>query len=288
MSERYEEGRFLSSTGAQLFYRDFGPVEGGATVPLLCLHGFLRSSRDFSELGRTFSGLGIRLIAPDLRGRGLSATFTSAADYHYDLIKQDVWDLLDHLGIDKVVVLGIALGALLAMDMATENPERIRGIVLNDQGTEINQSASNKMSGNFDTHAYPFDEAVSRMKMHFGDSYPGLTHARWEDLTLRAYREIEPGKFARDVDPLSLADVPRLKAERPDNWPQYRATRDVPTAILRGELSEYFTADCAERMLVEHPNATLTTVKGRGHPPLMDEPEALAAIKTLLELASSR
>ncbi|OYU07319.1 MAG: hypothetical protein CFE47_11800 [Pseudomonas sp. PGPPP1] len=288
MSERYEEGRFVSSNGAQLFYRDFGPVEGAVTVPLLCLHGFLRSSRDFSELGRILSGQGIRVIVPDLRGRGLSATFASAADYHYDLIKQDVWDLLDHLGIDNVAVLGIALGALLAMDMAVENPARIKGVVLNDQGTEINQSASNKMSGNFDTHAYSFDEAVSRMKLHFGDSYPGLTHARWEDLTLRAYREIEPGKFARDVDPLSLADVPRLKAERPDNWPQYRATRDVPTTILRGELSEYFTADCAERMLAEHPKATLTTVKGRGHPPLMDEPEALAAIKALLERASSR
>lgn len=287
VNEHYKEDWFVSTSGAKLFYREFLPVEQSNLVPLLCLPGFMRNSRDFCELGRTLSASGIRVIAPDLRGRGLSTRYSDVKDYHYDLIRQDVKDLLDHLNVQKVAVLGVALGALIAMDMAGETSSRVSGIVLNDQGAEIGAQAAKKMmADNAESADFTFDEAVARTKLHFGETYPGLTDDRWIDLTLRAYREMKPGRYARDFDVLTLADALRMKVERPDAWPQFRATRGVPVALLRGERSEYFTADCADRMLKEHPDAVLTTVKGRGHPPILDEPESLAAIHALLKRAS--
>lgn len=285
-TECYKKSWFTTSTGAKLFYRDFVPAEASSTVPLLCLHGFMRNSRDFTELGKTLSASGVRVIAPDMRGRGFSTWYSDPKDYHYDLIRRDVKDLLDYLNIRKVAVLGIALGGLIAMDMAGEPPFRVAGIVLNDLGTEIGAQSAKRMADNVEAADYTFDEAVARMKLHFGQTYPDLSHERWEDLTLRAYREMKPGRYARDFDLGCLADVPRMKAERPDSWPQFLATRGVPVALIRGETSDFFTADCAERMVAAHSDTVLTTVRGRGHPPLLDEPESLAAINALLSRAS--
>jgi pimeloyl-ACP methyl ester carboxylesterase len=286
VAERYKEARFVTSTGARLFYRDFAPADDAGLVPLVCLHGFMRNSRDFAELGRTLSEMGVRVIAPDLRGRGHSSWYETVEDYHYDLVRKDVEDLLDHLDLQRVAILGIALGGLIAMDLAGESRSRVRGIVLNDLGTEVGASSAKRMAQRVEAADYTFDEAVARMKSHFGETYPGLTHDRWVDLTLRVYREMTPGRYARDFDLRSLADAQRLKAARPDSWEPFLATRGKPVALLRGETSDFFTADCADRMLAAHPDAVLTTVKGRGHPPLLDEPESLVAILALIGRAS--
>jgi len=104
---------------------------------------------------------------------------------------------------------------------------------------------------------------------------------------LRAYREMTPGRYARDFDLLVLADAARMGRESPDAWGAYLATRGVPIALLRGEHSDFLTADTVERMIKSHPDTVLTTVKGRGHPPLLDEPESLEAIRALLRKASA-
>lgn len=285
---REQTSHFVSSTGAKIFYRDFQPEGQSIHVPLICLHGFLRNSRDFVEFGELMSGVGVRVIAPDLRGRGFSDWYEDSSKYHYDLIKQDVVELLDYLGLERVAMLGIALGALISMELAKELGDRVAGIVLNDQGAETNKASADKMAGNVEAADYSFDDAVGRMKEHFGETYPGLSHERWVNLTLRAYRDHTPGRFARDLDLGAMKDVPRLVAEKPDMWVPFMGTVGTPVAILRGALSTYFTADCAERMLARHPNAILTTVENRGHPPLLDEKQSLDAIFALLEKATKR
>ncbi|WP_322981443.1 alpha/beta hydrolase [Pseudomonas sp. C11] len=285
-SDKELTNSFITSTGAKIFYRDFRPSSERNLVPLLCLHGFLRNSRDFTELGGVLAEQGVRVIIPDLRGRGSSERFTDHSKYHYDLIKQDVVDLLDHLELARVAILGTALGAAIGMDLVAELNGRVTGLVLNDQGTEVNQTAAKKMSGNVEAADYSFDEAVERMKLHFGEAHPGLSYARWENLTRRVYAETAPGRWARDLDMGSMSDVPRMVAERPDLWLPFLATRGTPVAILRGVASEYFAANCAQRMIEQHREAVLTTIQGRGHPLLLDEPESLPAIFNLLERAS--
>jgi len=64
-----------------------------------------------------------RLVAPDLRGYGQSpatkGTVTMAE------LAQDVWALLDELGMSAVAVVGLSMGALVAMEMAIARPERV-------------------------------------------------------------------------------------------------------------------------------------------------------------------
>lgn len=284
---RLTEGRFVSPYGVSLFYRDFVPHTCAGVVPLLCLHGFMRNSRDFEELGPALAESGVRVIAPDLRGRGFSTRYADVKEYHFDLLVQDVWGLLDYLGVHRVAVLGTALGGLIGLNMAGEAPARVRGLVLNDIGAEIGAASVKRSAGHAEDADYSFDVALARVKEHFSAQYPDLEEEQWVKLMLRAYREMTPRRYARDFDLLVLSDAARMGRESPDAWDAYLATRGVPIALLRGEHSDFLTADTVERMLESHPDTVLTTVKGRGHPPLLDEPESLEAIRVLLRKASA-
>ena len=67
-------------------------------------------------------------------------------------------------------------------------------------------------------------------------------------------------------------------------WPVITAFQSVPTLILRGELSDLFSAKTAARMKKEiGDSAEVVTVPQVGHAPTLDEPEAIAATERLLK-----
>ena len=70
-------------------------------------------------------------------------------------------------------------------------------------------------------------------------------------------------------------------------WPLYETLAGFPLLILRGELSDLLDAKVARQMAATLPDAELVTVPGVGHPPALDEPEAIAAIERLLARVSS-
>ncbi|MEV4499963.1 alpha/beta hydrolase [Micromonospora arborensis] len=107
--------------GRRLSYLDFG----GAGSPLVALHGHLSEGTTFAHLARAL-GPDWRLIAPDQRGQGES---DRAADYSRKGYLADLQALLDHLGLDRVVLLGHSLGAINAYQFAARHPERVTALV---------------------------------------------------------------------------------------------------------------------------------------------------------------
>jgi pimeloyl-ACP methyl ester carboxylesterase len=67
-----------------------------------------------------------------------------------------------------------------------------------------------------------------------------------------------------------------------DLWPAFDSLVDVPTLIVRGELSDILGAATAQRMVDRLKRGRLVTVPGVGHAPTLDEPDAVAAIDALL------
>ncbi len=72
---------------------------------------------------------GFRLVRLDLRGHGESPLGDSSFSNHDDVIA-----VLDHLGIDRAVVVGCSMGGGTAFDLALAAPDRVSGLVL--VGTE--------------------------------------------------------------------------------------------------------------------------------------------------------
>lgn len=101
-------------------------TEIGAGEPILMLHGFPESSREWAPVMTALSQRA-HLIAPDLRGAGM----TEAPDSGYDTetVVRDVIGLLDELGLDRVNLVGHDWGAIVGFDLCLAHPERVRRCV---------------------------------------------------------------------------------------------------------------------------------------------------------------
>ncbi|WP_246127601.1 alpha/beta fold hydrolase [Amycolatopsis rhizosphaerae] len=69
---------------------------------------------------------GIRAIALDLPGHGDAAVHNQRKVAPWS----DVVDTLDHLGVNRFVLAGNSLGALVALNVAVAAPDRVEGLVL--------------------------------------------------------------------------------------------------------------------------------------------------------------
>src|SRR6187200_267248 len=76
-------------------------VEAGAGEPVLLLHGFPQSSREWAPVIEDLA-TDCRVIAPDLRGAGL--TDAPAEGYDAATVAADVIALLDALRLDRVAL----------------------------------------------------------------------------------------------------------------------------------------------------------------------------------------
>lgn len=99
----------------------------GSGPPLLLIHGLGSSGDDWAfqrdEFARTHT-----LIMPDLRGSGRSAK--PPGPYSIRQFADDLWSLMDQLGFAYADVLGFSLGGAVALEMAIEQPQRVRHLIL--------------------------------------------------------------------------------------------------------------------------------------------------------------
>jgi pimeloyl-ACP methyl ester carboxylesterase len=95
--------------------------------PILLLHGFPQTSRQFRHVLPLLAKAGYRCIAPDYRGAGRSST--SHTDFRKTTMAADMLALLDALDIKEPVhVLGHDIGGMIAFALASRHPERVRSV----------------------------------------------------------------------------------------------------------------------------------------------------------------
>jgi pimeloyl-ACP methyl ester carboxylesterase len=277
-----DNGKYYeSSDGLKLFYRDYAHDRPGA--PVLCLPGLTRNSRDFEDLA-THLAASRRVLTPDLRGRGHSAHDPEWRNYHPATYIADIRMLLDQLEVQSVIVIGTSLGGLIAMGMTMLQPQRVAGVVLNDIGPEVAPEGLErirKYTGRLPP-VRSWDDAVAQAREIYGAWLPGLSDEGWRKMARRAYRDGEDGTPILDMDPAIGRAVRELGPPGGDPWQVFDALRGTPVLVLRGELSDILSTDTLERMKKRHPDLKAVTVSNRGHAPLLDEPESVAAIDSFI------
>lgn len=282
MSDASNGHFFQTSDGLNIFYRDHGGQNDG--TPIICLPGLTRNSRDFETLAMHLSNLR-RVLTIDFRGRGFSDRDANWRNYHPATYVADVWTLLDLLNIDRVIVVGTSLGGLCAMLMAKTQPTRVAGVVMNDIGPDINPAGLERIQ-QYTGRLAPvssWEEAAAQTKDIYGAWLPGLSDAAFDTLARRAFREDDDGVPQLDIDTNIGRAVRELGAQGGDPWQVFAALDAIPTTLLWGELSDILTADIIEKMQAAKPDLRVVAVPNRGHVPMLDEPECLAAIDQLLE-----
>jgi pimeloyl-ACP methyl ester carboxylesterase len=120
---------------------------GTGEVAVLAVHGLTLTHAEFHLLGECLAsgqGGGIRLIAPDLRGRGGSAAHPGP--FGLEAHVADVAELLKHMACSPVVLIGHSWGAVVALAVAHCHPELVRGVVLVDGGLPPAQGSTSEQS----------------------------------------------------------------------------------------------------------------------------------------------
>ena len=114
-------------SGIRLRVAESGPPDGS---PVLLLHGWGGTLYMYRHAFDLLPRLGLRTIAIDLRGFGLSTRIEEAGAYSLDEYLDDVLALLDTLRLERVAIVGQSMGGGLTLRFALRYPERVSRIVL--------------------------------------------------------------------------------------------------------------------------------------------------------------
>ena len=271
-----------SNDGLRLHARDYRGAPDA--VPVLCLPGLTRNARDYEQLAERLSPQR-RVIAVDLRGRGDSAYAKDPMTYVPLAYVQDIERMLTELAVTRFVVIGTSLGGIVAMLLAATGPERIAAAVLNDIGPTVEPAGLERIRAMVvRTGAWPtwLHAARALGELNAG-IYPDYALGDWLAMAKRLFKLTPNGRIVPDYDK-QIAEPLRLRGGEAgvDLWPALDALTSTPTLILRGELSDVLSAQTVDAMVARLGDAAAVTVARTGHAPTLGEPEAVAAIDTLL------
>ncbi|MGZ5200729.1 MAG: alpha/beta fold hydrolase [Telluria sp.] len=278
---KYTDVFYTSDDGLRLYARDYAGPEGAPSV--LCLPGLTRNSKDFAALAEELSGT-YRVVCPDQRGRGRSARDPQPERYRPERYVLDMLRLLDVLRIDTVSLVGTSLGGLMSILLMAQAPGRIRAAVLNDVGPEIDPRGIARISAYVGKLApvATWEEAVARSAQINGPAFPHYSAADWQAMARSTYVMVD-GVPVSDYDPAISQGVASGSAAPSNLWPLFERCARHPMLAIRGETSDILAASTLEQMQQRMARLQAVTIRGVGHAPMLDEPDARQAIRQFLE-----
>lgn len=281
----FQDVWYQSSDGLRLYARHY-TCTAKPRATILCMHGLTRNSADFSELCERLQA-DYELIVADQRGRGRSEYDSNSANYQPPVYVKDMFTLLDQLTIESVILIGTSMGGLMAMTMASMQPERVDAMVLNDIGPEVDPSGLQRIMAYAGRvpEVHNWNEAAEQARTLNGIAFPDYSDGDWQHFARKLYVEncdaipqlaYDPA-IARAIDNNESAAVPV------DLWPMFETLAKIPTLLVRGATSDILSAECVAKMHSCHPNLVSAEVPGRGHAPMLDEPVAESALNDFLQ-----
>ncbi len=119
--------RTVDSQGLAIHYLDWG---NAGAPPLILLHGNADHARSWDWTARALRDR-FHVIAMDLRGHGDSA-WSADGGYLTPYHVLDLTELIDHLGFDRVTLLGHSFGGNICWQYAALYPDRVEKLVVVD------------------------------------------------------------------------------------------------------------------------------------------------------------
>lgn len=270
--------RFATVDGLQVFYREAGP-RNAPTIVLL--HGFPSSSHMFRDLIPLLAER-FHVVAPDYIGFGYSAhPSADEFDYSFDNLTEKVEKLLfDELHLEKFSIYVQDYGAPVGFRIASRQPERIEGIVVQNGNAYLEG-----ISAGFDP-LKPFwadrnakTEEPARALLTPEAIESQYTHGVQDPSAISpdAYRfdqflMARPGSEAIQLD---LFHDYTSNLALYDEWHEYFRAHQPPMLIVWGKNDPFFTVAGAEAFSRDLPKAEKHFFD-TGHFALEDHSEVIA------------
>ena len=201
LTPRLDEVAAVGSHGfMRIAYAEWGPADAQHVV--ICVHGLTRNARDFDFLARRLAQKGVRVIAPDLPGRGRSDWLQSPSDYHTPVYVAAMAAVIARSGAKEIDWVGTSLGGHIGMEMAALPGSPIRRLVLNDFGARISGVALQRI-GAYLRNSRRF-ASVEELECHLRTihaPFGAITDAHWRHMAEHSAVKTDDGDYRQHYDP---------------------------------------------------------------------------------------
>jgi pimeloyl-ACP methyl ester carboxylesterase len=256
----------IAGAAHRIAYTEWGEQSAGRVA--ICCHGLTRNGRDFDFLAKRLAAMGMRVICPDVAGRGRSEWLRDPADYSYPQYLADMTALIAEIGAAKVDWIGTSMGGLIGMFLAAAPDTPIRSLILNDIGPVVPRSALERIAGyvGSDARFASLEELEAQLRQIHAPFGP-LTDDQWTHLAAYGHRRRDDGGYGLAYDPAIAVNV-RQGVQDWDFWPAWDQIA-CPVLVLRGAESDLLSAATALEMTRRGPKAECVTFPGIGHAPAL-------------------
>jgi 3-oxoadipate enol-lactonase len=258
MDARVESG-YVPATGARLYYE-----VAGSGHPLVLIHAGIADCRMWDEQVPVFAQH-FRVIRYDTRGFGKSKT----EDVEYSN-RQDLHDLLKHLGVEKTYLIGASRAGGIAIDFTLDHPEMVGALIpvgsalggLDHRPTEDEARMFRDMESAWNQKDF---QRLAGLELRMWVDGPGQSDDRVDSALRERVREMILNTYSTHTTegkPRSL-DPPAAKR---------LADIRVPTLIIVGDLDESGVLAAADLLERGVPRARKVVMTGTAHLPSMERP----------------
>jgi pimeloyl-ACP methyl ester carboxylesterase len=264
----------------RMSYTEWG--DPGNPRVLVCVHALTRNCRDFDFLARALSAH-YRVVCPDIAGRGLSSWLKDPSGYVIPNYVADIVTLIARLDVEQVDWVGISMGGLIGMALASMEGNPVRRLVLSDVGPEITPESIARIASyvGTDPRWHSFDEALGYIRA-VSAPFGNLDDAQWRHLTEHSIVRDGDGTWRFRYDPRVAEPFKASFSGEPiDLWPYYERVR-CPTLAVRGAQSDLLTRETWEQMACRGPRARLAEIPDVGHAPMFLVDDQIAVAREFL------
>ena len=234
---------------------------------LVLIHGYPLDRTTWNEVAPLLEN-DFDLIIPDLRGMGQS----DAVDKTYTVanLASDIAELLEDLKVQEAFIAGHSMGGYVALAFARGYPDRVRGLGM--ISSQVLADPPERKEGRYKTAAEVAEKGIGVVV---------------DSMTTKLSADARIQSFVREViqrqKPAGIIGSLKAMAERYDSNDLLK-TFKFPVVVVHGDADALIPVERGREMNAALPSTHYAELKGAGHMPMMENPEAVAeALRFLLK-----
>jgi len=248
--------------GVQLYYE-----VNGSGLPLVLAHG---GGGNLNQWAFQVPALALKyqVITYDNRGHGRSES--PETGYSMEIFSEDILGLIDLLGLEKVVLVGLTMGAMTALRFALDHPNRLEAMIL----IGVSEGGREQMKERFEMSAQIAEEHGMEM---LAEGFCSVVFSPWFQEEKSDYVEAVK-KEMKEASPRGYAETIRALANR-STLKDKLSKINTKTLLVVGEddITEFPLED-ADLFVRELPDAELVKIPKAGHLACIEQPEVFNSL----------
>jgi len=251
--------RFVSVNGLRIHYLDWG---NPGAQPVIMLHGLRSYAHVWDGVARPLAD-SYHLLALDQRGRG-DSDWDPEASYTTETYVSDLEQFVEHLGLDRFILIGHSMGGANTIIYTARHPDRVIAAVIEDMGPGSTSSpGSARITREIEETPHRF-ASWSEAEAFWRHQRPLISDEALQERLRNTLKSTADGGVTWKWDLEGIERARNNPGPRIDLWPPVRDLR-CPTLVLRGALSDILSRETAEAMAESNPNIRWVEIPNASH-----------------------